>query len=159
MTKQSTQAIVMPINQHVTEIQVTYKNPVKYKDMDKISNSNDAVEVFRKIWSDKLTYVEEFLALYLNRANKVLGWTRISSGGLSGCVVDPRMVFQTALKSNASSLIISHNHPSGNKYPSESDKRLTQKLKKGGKFLDIPVLDHIILTEEEFHSFADENEL
>ena len=100
--------------------------------------------------------VEEFMVLCLNRANRVLGYARISSGGISGTIADPKIIFQVALKSNASSIILAHNHPSGNKQPSEADIRLTRKMKDAGVLLDLPVLDHLILTSEGYHSFADE---
>ncbi len=124
--------------------------------MPKVTCSNDAVEVLRSIWSDQIEYREEFVILCLNRANKVLGYSKISSGGTSGTVADPKIIFQIALKSNASSIILAHNHPSGNINPSDSDLKLTKKLKNAGTLLDIPVLDHIILTNESFFSFADE---
>lgn len=124
--------------------------------MPKVTCSNDAVEVLRSIWSDQIEYREEFVILCLNRANKVLGYSRISSGGTTGTVADPKIIFQIALKSNASSIILAHNHPSGNSKPSESDTKLTDKLKNAGQLLDIPVLDHVILTNESFFSFADE---
>jgi len=124
--------------------------------MPKITCSSDAVEVLRSIWSDQIEYREEFVILCLNRANKVLGYSKISSGGTSGTVADPKIIFQIALKSNASSIILSHNHPSGNTKPSDSDMKLTQKLQKAGLLLDLQVLDHIVLTEESFFSFADE---
>lgn len=86
--------------------------------------------------------------MLLNRMNKVLGIYLISVGGFAGTVCDPKVVFQAALKTNASSIILAHNHPSGNLKPSDADLQLTEKLKKGGKLLDIAVLDHLILTEE-----------
>lgn len=89
----------------------------------------------------------------------MLGWSRVSTGGLAGCVADPKVIFQLALKSNSSSLIVAHNHPSGNTEPSESDRKLTKKLKCGGEFLDLEVLDHLILTCADYYSFADEGEL
>ena len=96
------------------------------------------------------------MVLCLNRANRVLGWAKINQGGLSGTVSDPKVIFQVALKSNACSLIIAHNHPSGNLRPSEADILLTRKLKEAGLMLDLPVLDHLIVSSEGFYSFADE---
>lgn len=95
-------------------------------------------------------------ALFLNRANKVIGYLLISVGGISGTVIDPRIVFQTALKVNSSSCIIAHNHPSNNPTPSDLDLKLTQKLKEGGKILDIQLIDHLIILEEGYTSLADE---
>ena len=94
--------------------------------------------------------------MLLNRANKVLGIYPVSKGGVSGTLVDPKLIFSVALKCNASSIILAHNHPSGNLFPSENDKELTQKLKSAGNFLDIKVLDHLIITPEGYFSFADE---
>ncbi len=99
--------------------------------------------------------------LLLNRANKVLGITTISEGGLSGTVTDVRLIFQYAIKANDSGIIVAHNHPSGNSNPSESDLKITQKIKEAGNLLDIQLLDHIILTPESeiYRSFADEGQI
>ncbi len=88
-----------------------------------------------------------------------MGWSRISIGGQAGTVVDPKVIFQIALKANASNIILAHNHPSGNTKPSDNDLRLTTKMENAGKFLDLPILDHIIITSEEHLSFADEGYL
>jgi DNA repair protein RadC len=144
------------LNQKVSEVELNYKNKVKPSERIKISGSKDAYEVLRQLWSDKIEYVEEFYVLFLNRANQVLAITKVSEGGTCGCLVDPKRVFQTALKVNSQSLILSHNHPSGNTRPSEADIQLTRKLKEGGLMLDIAVLDHLILTSEGYLSFADE---
>jgi len=92
----------------------------------------------------------------LSRANKVLGIVDISTGGIAGCIADPKIIFGTALKASASSLILSHNHPSGNLRPSQADISLTKKVKAGGELLDIAVLVHIIMTSEGYYSFEDE---
>jgi DNA repair protein RadC len=92
----------------------------------------------------------------MNRSNAVLGIMSVSKGGISGTITDIRIIFQGALKSNASGIIISHNHPSGNTDPSESDRRITQKIKEAGNIMDIQLLDHIIiLPVEGYYSFAD----
>ena len=93
------------------------------------------------------------MVLCLNRANKVLGWAKIGQGGISGTVADPKVIFQIALKANASSIILAHNHPS------EADNKLTRKIKNAGELLDLPVLDHIILIDDGYYSFADEGNL
>ena len=98
---------------------------------------------------------EEFKVIYLNRHNNVLGVYTISRGGIAGTVVDPKLVFAIALKVAASSLILVHNHPSGNLQPSEADKSITKRLKQAGKLLEVNVLDHLIVTAESFFSFAD----
>ena len=92
----------------------------------------------------------------LNRANKVIGIFAVSSGGMCGTIADPRVIFAAALKSCAISIILAHNHPSGNLRPSQSDIDLTNKLRAAGKLLDIEVLDHIILAEDSYLSLADE---
>ena len=92
----------------------------------------------------------------MNRNNKVLGIFEASTGGMAGTVADPKLIFSTALKACASYVILSHNHPSGNLKPSQADIALTQKLKQAGSFLEIEVLDHVILSNEGYYSFADE---
>lgn len=143
-------------NTRLSEIRVSYKSKVKYSEMRKINDSKEAEEILRSIWSDNLELREEFYMLLLNRANKVLGYFRVSEGGTSGTIVDPKIVFSVALKGHASSIIIAHNHPSGNTKPSDSDLRLTKNLVDGGKLLEISVLDHLILTSETYFSFSDE---
>lgn len=99
---------------------------------------------------------EEFWLILLNRANMVLKKESISKGGISGTVADPKLIFKAALDNKASSIILVHNHPSGNLKPSEADKKLTKKVFEGGKMLDLPILDHLIFTDNGYFSFADE---
>lgn len=99
---------------------------------------------------------EEFWVLLLNRANAVIKKVQISAGGVAGTVADPKIIFKTALENLASSMILVHNHPSGNMMPSQADKELTKKMKEAGKMLDIPVLDHVIFADRVYYSFADE---
>ncbi|MGB7843844.1 MAG: DNA repair protein RadC [Salinimicrobium sp.] len=99
---------------------------------------------------------EEFWIIYLNNSNKVIEKHSLSKGGITGTLVDVRLVLKKALELGATSLILTHNHPSGNLSPSSSDKQLTQKLKTAGESLDIKILDHIIVTEKSYFSFADE---
>ena len=124
---------------------------------DKIKSSTDAFRIFHSIMGD-LPY-EEFWVLMLNRANKVVRKVRISEGGISGTVVDPKKVFKFALEFRASSIILGHNHPSGLITPSEADVKITKKLVEAGKLLEIAVLDHIIIGQDQFYSFADEGSL
>ncbi len=102
---------------------------------------------------------EQFWVLYLNRANRKLSVHCISQGGLDSTVVDPKRIFKIALEENAAGIILCHNHPSGNLQPSDSDIRLTEKIKHSGEFLDIKVLDHLIVGDEKYYSFADEGKL
>ena len=138
------------------EIKVTYSSKIKSSDRIKITCSSDAVGLLRSIWSEDIQFREEFNILLLNRANAVLGWFNVSKGGTAGTVVDPKVIFSTALKCNAHGIILCHNHPSGNLKPSVADLQLTTKLKNGGALLEITILDHIILTSESSYSFADE---
>ena len=141
---------------NLSEIEIFYRNKVRPSDREKVCGSRDVYDVLQRIWSPRIDHVEEFMILCLNRANRLLGWAKVSQGGLSGTVADPKLIYQIALKSNACSIILAHNHPSGNVQPSEADIHLTRKLIECGKFLDLPVLDHLIITSEGFYSFADE---
>lgn len=123
----------------------------------KIGSSIDVFEYFSGILSD--SNYEAFYILLLNRANKVIREIQISEGGLSGTVADPKKIFKLALEHNASAIILCHNHPSGNIKPSDADIKLTHKLRNAGEMLDLPVIDHIILGEENYYSFADEGKL
>ncbi|RLC25952.1 MAG: hypothetical protein DRH21_03305 [Deltaproteobacteria bacterium] len=120
----------------------------------KITCSNDAYICLSPYLLDKIT--EEFWILILNKANKVIASRKISQGGTSGTVADPKIIFKTALDERGSSIILAHNHPSGNIQASGNDIKLTKKLKLVGESLDLPVLDHIIFSDEHYFSFADE---
>ncbi len=120
----------------------------------KINGSAEAFEILKSHLLD-LPH-EEFWVLLLNRANRVIRKVQISQGGVSGTVADPKLIFKCALEELASGLILAHNHPSGNLTPSQADTTLTQKLKEGGKLLEIQVLDHIIVGGYRYFSFADE---
>ena len=114
----------------ISEIEVTYSPKVTPSERILISSSSDTEKVFHNIWKQSLEHKECFYVLLLNRSNKVLGYLLVSIGEVSGTVVDPKIVFQTALKANASSVILAHNHPSGNEKPSDGDIQLTRKLKE-----------------------------
>ncbi len=120
----------------------------------RIRCSEDAYQILKPHLSD-LSH-EEFWIIILNRANDVIKCEKVSSGGVSGTVADPKMIFKIALEHLASAIILAHNHPSGNLNPSQADKDLTQKLKAAGNNLDIAVLDHLIFTDKKYLSFADE---
>ena len=141
----------------VAEISLKYSTKVKASDRPKIAGSQDADEQFRIVWNhQEMELRESFKAMYLNRSNRVLGISTISEGGLSGTVVDVRLILATALKAGASSIILCHNHPSGNLKPSEADYVITNKIRDAGKVMDIQVLDHLILTDDSYFSFSDE---
>jgi len=124
---------------------------------DKIKTSRDAYEIFRSIIGDRP--YEEFWIILLNRANKVIRKCNISEGGISGTVVDPKKIFKISLDNHASSIILGHNHPSGVVTPSEADSRITKKLCDAGAMLEVTVLDHLIIGEDSYYSFADEGAL
>jgi DNA repair protein RadC len=144
----------------VAEIKLSYSSKVKASQRPKVDSSRQVYEVFAKAWDqDRIEFVEDFKVMLLSRANRVLGIVNISSGGTAGTVVDVKLVYAAAIKSVAQSIVLAHNHPSGNLLPSEQDKRLTARVKEAGKILDIPVLDHLIMTTDGYYSFADEGEL
>ena len=120
----------------------------------KIVASQDAYDLLKSVMLD--LHHEEFWVIMLNRANRVIRMKRVSIGGISGTVADVKIIFKEAIDQMASALILAHNHPSGNRNPSEQDVRLTRKMKESGQLLDIPVLDHIIFAEDKYYSFADE---
>jgi DNA repair protein RadC len=142
---------------NVSEVQLVYKNKVKASERKKITCSKDAYQTFIENWNPEIIeFVEEFKILLMNRSNSVLGILEISKGGISGTVTDVRVVFQAAIKGNASGIICAHNHPSSNVNPSESDNRITEKIKSAGNLLDIQLLDHLIIsTEGDYYSYAD----
>ncbi|MCT6868813.1 DNA repair protein RadC [Apibacter sp.] len=122
---------------------------------ENISSAKDAFNILQPIIGDLL--IEEFWVIYLSRSNKIVSKEKISQGGITGTMVDNRIIFKHALELNAVSLIISHNHPSGNIQPSNSDIQITQEIKKAGSLLNITLMDHLIVTQTSYFSFADEN--
>ncbi|HNX43834.1 MAG TPA: DNA repair protein RadC [Bacteroidales bacterium] len=119
-----------------------------------IRSSHDAFELLQEKLAD--LNEERFCIILLNRANRVLNVEMVSTGGFAGTVADPKKIFKIALDAKASSIILGHNHPSGMTKPSEADNKLTSKLKSSGDILDLPVLDHIIVGDEKYFSYADE---
>ena len=123
-------------------------------DLQKITSSKAVFEIMQPIIGELLH--EEFWVLYLNNANKVIYKSQLSKGGITGTVVDVRLIFKLALEHNATAIILSHNHPSGKLLASDADRDITKKLKFAGEQLDVKVLDHIIITETGYLSFQDE---
>lgn len=139
----------------ISEIQVSYNTSVVER--QKVTSAEKSFEVLLNSWDiDIIELQEEFKILLLNRANEVLGIYQMSKGGITGTVVDVRLIFSVALKCNATAIIIAHNHPSGTLKPSEADIMLTTKIRKCSDFLDITLLDHLIVTKHNFFSFANE---
>ncbi|NDV46865.1 DNA repair protein [Paludibacter sp. 221] len=143
----------------VTEITVQYKNPLKPSEMPQIKSSTQLEETFRPFFSDCMEHHEEFYIMLLNRANRCLGVSKISQGGHFETVVDNKIIFQIALKGNASVIALCHNHPSGNLNTSGSDDMITRRIKEGCSMLGLQLLDHIVLSSESYYSYADEGKL
>jgi DNA repair protein RadC len=125
----------------------------------KITSSYDSVKYLRQFFFDDISIYESFFLMLLNRSNTVIGYVKISQGGISGTVCDPLLVAKYAIDSLAKGVILCHNHPSGQLIASEQDDSITRKVKEGLKLFDISVLDHIILTEDSYYSYADEGTL
>jgi len=122
-------------------------------DIHQIKCSKDVADIFQPLLSDLIH--EEFWVLFLNRSNRVIDRMKMSQGGVSGTVTDVRIIMKKAVEYLSSGIIVCHNHPSGNLNPSESDSRITKKIKEAGNLLDIQLLDHIIISEKDYYSFAD----
>jgi DNA repair protein RadC len=141
----------------VAEVKLVYKSQSRVSDRPVISSSKDAADIFRHAWDeDTIDLCEEFKVLLLSRSNRVLAIFPLSKGSVTGTIADPKLIFIAALKAAACAIVVAHNHPSGSLKPSRADEALTHKLKEAGRFLDVLLLDHIILSSEGFYSFADE---
>jgi len=122
-----------------------------------IQNSQDAFRYMEPLLGD-LPH-EEFWVIYLNRSNKVIRRENVSRGGISGTVADSRLIFKSAIEALASGIIVAHNHPSGGLKPSDADLQLTRRLAQAGHMLEVPLLDHLIITDKAYYSFADQGTL
>lgn len=139
----------------VPELELRMKKSVVHK--AKIESSTDSAKFFREAMDHETIEVQEqFFVVYLNAANKTIGWVRISSGGITSCTADPILIIKYAIDCLASGMILCHNHPSGRKEPSGADIQITKKIKGAAEFLNIRVLDHVIITADDHYSFADE---
>jgi len=150
-----------PFNQsslfQVSEISVSYRPSFRASQRPKITSSREAFDILIDSWDlDRIELQEQFKVVLLNRANRVMGIYEVSSGGISGTLADPKLIFGTALKCCASGILLVHNHPSGNLVPSQEDIALTRKLKSAAGLLDIQLHDHLIICSEGHYSFADE---
>jgi len=144
----------------INEITLSYRK--QECQTETINSSLDAVQTARLIYGNagaEIEVKEYFFVILLNQANQVVGYNKLSEGGISGTVADIRLCFALALKSLACAMILVHNHPSGGLKPSEADKQLTKKFCEAGELLDIKVLDHIILTQASYCSFADDGNI
>lgn len=144
----------------IHEMELTYL-PKYSAEEDKINSSKSAYELLMKIYNpNTILCQEESIVIYMNRGNKISGVQKLSKGGVTGTIIDTRLILSTALKSLSTGIIISHNHPSGNKNPSENDLMITSKLRHACDLLDIKLLDHIIVTKDNgFYSFTDNLQL
>ena len=145
----------------LNEITVLYERKTIELEKDKIKSSGDVISVLKEVYEkNKISYQEEVIILYLINSNKLLGYQKLCTGGLTSAIIDVRLIYSTALKSLATGIIISHNHPSGNTRPSLQDRNLTKQVKEAGKLLDIKLLDHLILTpDDQYVSLADTGDL
>ena len=144
----------------VSEVELIYKSKVKASERPRVTKSQEVFTVFITLWDkNKIEFIEEFKVAFLNQSNSVLAVCSISSGGLTGTVADLRIVFGAALKINACAIAICHNHPSGNLKPSKVDEDLTCLFGEAGRLLNIRLIDHLIITNEGYYSFADEGAL
>ena len=150
----------MTTDLRVAEVGLTYKNRVPKKDRKQVLDSYTAYKIFKENFSDDtIDYRETFKVLYLNQNCQVLGCSTISEGGITQTMADVRLVLQGALLTNATGMILAHNHPSGSIRPSRQDDELTRKIVEAANLMDIKVNDHIILTNEEFYSYCDEGRI
>lgn len=142
---------------NLSEVQAIYKPTYKMSEKPVISSSREIYNILMQVWDqDTIQYLEYFYLILLNRANRVLGISPIAKGGVSGVVVDPKVIFTTALLTNSSAIVIAHNHPSGNLKPSEADISVTKKVHQAAQLLDMQLIDHLIVTTQGYVSFADE---
>ena len=139
------------------EITIKYKGSKK-TELTRINNSSDIYSILKEMFNAEIIdWQEQVILICLNQYNKVIGYYKVSVGGVQGTVCDPKIIFTVALNcAGTTSIILSHNHPSGNLNPSNADIEMTKKIKAGGLLLDIQLLDHIIYTEEGFYSMTDE---
>jgi len=142
----------------IAEISISY-TPSRYK-QTKIQSSEDAYKVFKAFFAKgTIALQEQFFVMYLNTSHNVLGVYPVSKGGITGTVADIRLILGVALKTASTAMIIAHNHPSGNLQPSLADEVLTKKLKDAAGLLDVNLLDHLIVSDAGFYSFADEGKM
>lgn len=125
----------------------------------KINDAETAAEFIKNFYGDDIEIFESFFILLLNRANKTIGYAKISQGGIAGTYVDSKIIAKYAIESLASGIILAHNHPSGNTKPSEADLKMTARIQEVMKLIDVALCDHIILTADSFYSFAKNGDL
>lgn len=144
----------------VAEVSLVYKTRVKATDRPHISCSRDVYKIMKQvIGEDIINHHEEMWVMVLNTANRVVGVSRISSGGITSTVVDVMLIFQVCIKANATNLILVHNHPGGSLKPSPQDDAITEKVFVAAKYLDVKIHDHVIVADEGYYSYTDEGRM
>lgn len=144
---------VIETSPSLAEVKLSYKTEQSPDTFPQVTSPEEAEKVLRTVWdNDHIQLKEEFIILLLNNSKHCIGWSKISSGGGTATIVDPSAIYQVALLANATSIIVAHNHPSGNLEPSKADKSLTERIEKSGKMLGITLEDHIILTADDYVS-------
>jgi len=147
-------------NHFIPEIQISVKvKGAKSSELTQITSSEDVYAILKLCFNQyKINWLEEVVMICVNKSNKMIGFFKVSTGGVSEAILDPKVIFTTALNvAGTCAIILAHNHPSGNLKPSEQDVSITKKIKDGGKLLDIKLLDHLIVTDEGYFSFNEEN--
>ena len=148
----------MNIDYTIGEVELSYKP--KFKSLHKATCSEDAYRYLLSTYREgTICYKEYFKVLFLNQANQILGYTLISEGGITETCADVRVILQAALLTNSVAIILAHNHPSGNLKPSKQDMEITEQVKEAAQFMRIKVLDHLIISDAGYYSFADEGQL
>ena len=148
------------VSEKAVEYSIAVKESNKTFDRAQIKSSADSVDYLRPLFGEEVEIFESFIILLLNRACKVVGWSRISSGGRAATVVDVAMIAKLAVDSLASAVILAHNHPSGNRLPSLQDETLTKKIKEALALFEVRTLDHVVITPDNgYYSFADEGRI
>jgi DNA repair protein RadC len=142
----------------ICELEVRYSPNIKFEDRPLISCTQDAY-AFALEYCKEIEFAEGFYVMLLNRANRLLGIRKVSSGGLTSTIVDVRLIFSIALKGLATSIIVFHNHPSGNVQPSDNDDAVTQKIFDAGKIMDIQLSDHLIISPHKYYCYAESGRL
>lgn len=145
---------------HIPKINVSFTPHRCMKSRTYVNSSSEVFDILMKIWDmNTILLYEEFIVLYLDRRNGIIGWRRIGQGNCSGVVVNIQLIFGIAVQASVSSLIIAHNHPSTKTNPSEQDKKITNKIRDGCELFDMKLLDHLIVTTGSYYSFADEGDI
>lgn len=142
------------------EVRLVYRNKTRANDRPKIDCAESAYKILKAHWGDdQISLVEEAKVMFLDNQLRLMSISTVSKGGMSGTIIDPRIVFAIALKRRSSAIILSHNHPSGNLKPSQADISLTRKFHEAGRLLEITLADHLIISEEGYYSMTNEGHI